>query len=95
MNSDELENYYNPNYMESIGTNQILHEDNHNLENYNNMEKHIRYLWNVVIVPYLENYNERQILDYITINDYSVFRDFMIKENPICQQIMAEYFNME
>ena len=29
--------------------------------NYNNMEQHIEYLWNHGIVPYLENYEKRQI----------------------------------
>lgn len=95
MNFDEMENQYDANYAEAIGCNQNFYDSSHNIENYNNMEKHIRYLWDAVIVPYLENYSERQILDYITVNDYSIFRDFMIKKNPICQQIFDEYFDME
>ena len=66
-----------------------INEAIHN--NYNNIDKHIRILWYTVMVPYLENFNERQILDQLTTNDYDKFYAFMIKNNPICQQIIEDY----
>lgn len=42
------------------------------------IDKHIRELWDNIMVPYLENYSERQILSRLTINDYDKFYDYMI-----------------
>lgn len=61
------------------------------IENLYNMrakiDKDIKSLWEIVIVPYLLNYNSRQILCNLTENDYSIFYNFMIKNNDIYQYI--------
>ena len=38
----------------------------------------IRELWDNIMVPYLENYPERQILSRLTINDYDKFFNLMM-----------------
>lgn len=42
------------------------------------IDNSILLLWDSVIVPYLENIKDRQILDKITVNDYSSFYEYMI-----------------
>lgn len=57
------------------------------------MEHNIRNLWDDVIVPYLENYNERQILDQLDINDYDKFYNYMTSNNEVYKHVlhMIEY----
>jgi hypothetical protein len=42
------------------------------------IEQHIRELWDNVIVPYLNNYRDRQILGNLTVNDYDKFYKWII-----------------
>ncbi len=83
---DDYENVYEN--MNMNNNNEVIDDIN---DNYNNIDKHIRILWDTVIVPYLEDFNERQILDQLTTNDYDKFYIFMIKNNPICQQIIEDF----
>lgn len=56
-------------------------------ENFILMEKHINELWQNVIIPYLHNYNERQIINKIMENDYDKFYNFMINHNQMFRYI--------
>ena len=87
-NDDNDDNIYESTYISNINTFEMADCINNN---YNNIDKHIRILWDNVMVPYLENFNERQILDQLTTNDYNKFYEFMIKNNPICQKIIDDY----
>jgi len=53
----------------------------------NKMEKHIRYLWDDVIVCYLNNYNNREIFNNLTINDYDKFYKWMLYNNNNYQYV--------
>jgi hypothetical protein len=48
---------------------------------FSNMENNIHELWNNVIVPYLENTNEKQIISKLNPDDYSKFFEYMIHNN--------------
>jgi len=85
---DDNDNVYE-NMNNNVNNSEIVENVNNN---YNNIDNHIRILWDTVIVPYLENFNERQILDQLTTNDYDKFYAFMIKNNPICQQIIEDFY---
>ena len=50
---------------------------------FDNMELHIRKLWDNVMVPYLENDSERQILFGLKSSDYNKFYDYMLLNNKI------------
>lgn len=54
------------------------------------MEKHIKLLWDNVIVSYLTNYEKRQILNKITENDYNKFYKFMINKNSSCKYMIEK-----
>lgn len=53
-------------------------DDNVDKVTEDDIDNSILLLWDNVIVPYLENIKERQILDKITINDYNSFYEYMI-----------------
>jgi hypothetical protein len=53
-----------------------------------NMESHIRRLWDDVIVPYLENDGEKQILSGLTSNDYFKFHNYMLLNNEIFSYVV-------
>lgn len=65
-----------------------LNELEHCINILNKMEEHIRDLWDSVIVPYLENYNERQILDQLTVNDYDKFYVYMTRNNEVYKHVL-------
>ena len=52
------------------------------------MELHIEKLWENVIVPYLENYTERQILFGLRTNEGDKFYKYMIQNNEICSYVV-------
>lgn len=64
--------------------------ENDPINNFPKMEDYIRELWDIVMIPYLENYKERQILSRLTVNDYNKFYEFMMKNNDVCKQIIEE-----
>lgn len=51
------------------------------------MEENIRELWDNVIVCYLDNYRDRQILNRLTINDYDKFYKWMLYNNNHYQYV--------
>lgn len=89
-NDDNDDSHYVNTYINNISIFEMSESIN---SNYNNIDNHIRTLWETVMVPYLENFNERQILDQLTTNDYNKFYEFMIKNNPVCQKIIDDYDN--
>ena len=64
-----------------------LKELEHCIKVLDKMDEHIRNLWDEVIVPYLENYNERQILDQLTVNDYDKFYGYMTSNNEVYKHV--------
>ena len=52
------------------------------------MELDIQKLWENVIVPYLENYTERQILFGLRTDDCEKFHKYMIQNNEICSYVV-------
>jgi len=55
-----------------------FHSMRYEIDDIDKVNNYIRELWDNVVVPYLENYQERQILSCLTINDYNKFYEFMI-----------------
>ena len=53
------------------------------------LQENIRSLWNNIMLPYIENINEKQILFQLTKMDYYKFHSFMINNNEICQYIYS------
>jgi hypothetical protein len=64
-------------------------------------DEDIKKIWDNVIIPYLNNYNNdnskdkleyhnRGILQKISINDYSIFYNFMLK-NPLYEELIKKY----
>ena len=51
------------------------------------MEEDIKELWDNVIVSYLNNYRDRQILDKLTIYDYNKFYKWMLYNNNYYQYV--------
>lgn len=49
----------------------------------NNMDGNIVSIWNHIIVPYLKNDSEKQILGKLTENDFDKFYSFMVNSNEI------------
>lgn len=57
-------------------------------QTFDNMELHIRRLWDNVMVPYLENDVEKQILFGLTSNDYPKFYNYMLSNNEIFSYVV-------
>ena len=51
------------------------------------MNSDIQSLWENIIVPYLENCTEKQILCGLGTNDYQKFHRYMIQNNEICSYV--------
>lgn len=58
------------------------------------MEKDIKYLWENVMVLYLQNLNKRQVLDLINETDYHKFYKFMINNNKAYNEIQEQLNNL-
>lgn len=52
------------------------------------LNSHIRELWDNVLVPYIKDYENKEILNKISEDDYHIFYKFMIENNDICKYIL-------
>lgn len=52
------------------------------------MDRHIQSLWKNVIVPYLENNCEKQILFNLKTSDCNKFYDYMSQNNEIMSYVL-------
>ena len=55
------------------------------------MNEQIRELWDNVMIPYLTNCN-KEILGKINEGDYVKFYAYMVKNNRVCQEILANQY---
>jgi len=77
---------YSPNYKEN--NNDKLSELEELRQTFGKMELHIRKLWDNVIVPYLENDCQKQILFSLNSNDYPKFYNYMLLNNEIFSYVV-------
>jgi len=59
----------------------------------NKMNEDIRRIWDNIILPYIENTNDGEILDKLSRNDYLVFHEFMTKHTQLNQINHIVYFS--
>lgn len=59
-------------------------------EQFINLQDHILNMWELVIIPYLENHPNRAILDKLTSRDYNRFLEFFMNNSQAYQELDQE-----
>jgi len=67
---------------------QKIEELEHLIKILDQIETHIKSLWECVIIPYLNNYNEREILCKLQNDDYYKFHNYMLKNNKLYVHVL-------
>lgn len=59
------------------------------------MERDIKSLWNNVMLPYINNYNNKQILTKLSSDDYDKFYNYMVNNNEMIQYVLCRISELQ